>query len=215
METPVVFVSVGRTATPEQETFVRAVEDRLRTEGFIPQTVGRNAFSADAPLKAVIELLSRSSGAVVIAFERLYFPAGVELRNGSKEVRLGEIKLPTSFNQIEAAMAYTKGKPLLVIVESGLRSEGLLQTGYDWHVQTVELTLSALATAEFNGVLASWKEKVETRGNPDKSIPATPMADLTIGQLVSGLKPTQLWAMLTAFGALIATAFALGAKLHL
>jgi len=41
------------------------------------------------------------------------------------------------------------------------------------------------------------------------------MADLTIGQLVSGLKPTQLWAMLTAFGALIATAFALGAKLHL
>jgi len=172
METPVVFVSVGRTATPEQETFVRAVEDRLRTEGFIPQTVGRNAFSADAPLKAVIELLSRSSGAVVIAFERLYFPAGVELRNGSKEVRLGEIKLPTSFNQIEAAMAYTKGKPLLVIVESGLRSEGLLQTGYDWHVQTVELTLSALATAEFNGVLASWKEKVETRGNPDKSIPS-------------------------------------------
>ncbi|MGE0387674.1 MAG: hypothetical protein AB7Q97_23360 [Gammaproteobacteria bacterium] len=50
-----IFVSVGGTATEQQEAFVRAVEDRLRSEGLIPHTVGRNAFSADAPLKTVTE----------------------------------------------------------------------------------------------------------------------------------------------------------------
>lgn len=31
-----VFVSVGGTATDSQEAFVRAVEDRLRSEGLVP-----------------------------------------------------------------------------------------------------------------------------------------------------------------------------------
>jgi hypothetical protein len=51
-----VFVSVGGTATEQQEAFVRAVEDRLRSEGLVPHTVGRNTFSSDAPLKTVTEL---------------------------------------------------------------------------------------------------------------------------------------------------------------
>lgn len=51
-----VFVSVGGTATEQQQAFVRAVEDRLRSEGLVPHTVGRNTFSSDAPLKAVTEL---------------------------------------------------------------------------------------------------------------------------------------------------------------
>jgi hypothetical protein len=35
-----IFISVGRTFTPAQEDFVLAVEDRLRSEGLIPHTVG-------------------------------------------------------------------------------------------------------------------------------------------------------------------------------
>ena len=82
-----VFVSVGGTATEKQETFVRAVEDRLRSEGMVPHTVGRNTFSADAPLKTVTDLLERCSGTVVIALERSYFAAGVEKRGGPKRQR--------------------------------------------------------------------------------------------------------------------------------
>jgi hypothetical protein len=126
-----VFVSVGGTATEHQEAFVRAVEDRLRSEGLVPHTVGRNTFSADAPLKTVVELLDTCSGAVVIALERSYFPSGAEQRGGPKEVALTDVKLPTPWNQIEAAMAYARGLPLMVIVEAGLKSEGLLEHGYD------------------------------------------------------------------------------------
>jgi len=65
----------------------------------------------------------------------MYFDSGLEKRGGPNESRLSEIKLPTTSNQVEAAMTCSRDHPLKVIVESGLKSEGLLEQGYDWHVQ--------------------------------------------------------------------------------
>jgi hypothetical protein len=206
-----VFVSVGGTATEQQEAFVRAVEDRLRSEGLIPHTVGRNTFSADAPLKTVTELLDSCAGAVVIALERSYFASGTEKRGGPKEVPLTDVKLPTPWNHIEAAMAYTRGLPLMVIVETGLKSEGLLERGYDWYVQWVRPEGAALNSTEFNGVLASWKQKMMQ--TPKKLALSKTSSDLTVAELIGGMKPTQLWSVLVALAALVAGAFALGAKL--
>lgn len=206
-----VFVSVGGTATEQQEAFVRSVEDRLRAEGLVPQTVGRNTFSADAPLKTVTELLATCSGAVVIALERSYFPSGVEKRGGPKEIALTDVKLPTPWNQIEAAMAYTWGLPLMVIVEDGLKSEGLFERGYDWYVQVVKPDGAALSSTEFSGVLASWKRKMVQM--PKKVTVSKTASDFTVAELIGGLKPTQLWSVLVALAALVAGAFAVGARL--
>ena len=206
-----VFISVGGTATDEQENFVRAVEDRLRCEGLVPHTVGRNTFSANAPLKTVTELLDNCVGAVVIALERSYFASGKEKRGGPSEIALTDVKLPTPWNQIEAAMAYTRGLPLMVIVETGLKSEGLLERGYDWYVQYIKPDPALLNSTEFNGVLASWKNKIMQKPNKP-SLTKTP-SDFTISELVGGLKPTQLWSVLVALAGLLAGAFALGAKL--
>ena len=206
-----VFVSVGGTATKQQESFVRAVEDRLRSEGLIPHTVGRNTFSADAPLKTIIDLMDKCSGTVVIALERVYFPTGAEKRGGPGEVPLAEIKLPTPWNQIEAAMGLSRGHPMLVIVESGIRSEGLLEHGYNWYVQRVKLEAAALNTGEFNGVLASWKQKIIQL--PKKSVRDKAVTDFTVAELVGSLKPNQLWSLLGALAALVAGAFALGSRL--
>lgn len=206
-----VFVSVGGTATDAQEAFVVGVEKRLRAEGLVPHTVGRNTFSTDAPLKTVTELLDRCAGTIVIALERSYFPSGLDKRGGSKEAALTDIRLPTPWNHIEAAMAFSRGHPVMVIVEHGLKSEGLLERGNEWYVQWVKPEESALATAEFNGVLASWKQKMQ-QPRP-KGGPSTSPADLTVGALVGGLKPTQLWSVLGALAVLVGGAFALGARL--
>ncbi|MCU4121614.1 hypothetical protein [Variovorax sp. N23] len=96
-------MSVGGTATEQQETFIREVEERLRSEGLVPHTVGRNTFSSDSPLKTVTELLDKCSGTVVIALERTFFASGIEKRGGPKELLLSDIRLPTPWNQIEAA----------------------------------------------------------------------------------------------------------------
>jgi len=187
------------------------VEDRLRSEGLIPHTVGRNTFSADAPLKTITELLARCSGIVVIALERSYFASGTEKRGGFKEIAIADVKLPTPWNQIEAAMAYASGLPLMVVVEAGLKSEGLLERGYDWYVQSVKPEAAALHTNEFNGVLASWKQKmIET---PKKAPTSRTPSDLTVAELLGGLKPVQLWSVLVALAAIVAGAFALGGKL--
>lgn len=203
-----VFLSVGSTATEQQETFVRSVEDRLRSEGITPHTVGRNTFSSDAPLKTVRDLMSSCSGAVVIALERSYFPSGIEKRGGPDEVALSNIRQATVWNQIEATMAYTKKLPLLVIVEEGVLGDGLLERGYDWYVQTIEPSKDALNTLEFNGVLSSWKEKVtaaKTRA------PQALTDEMTIAEILGGLKPAQLWSLLGAIATLVAGAFAVGA----
>jgi len=216
MEDYNVFVSVGGTATEKQESFIRAVEDRLRSEGIIPHTVGRNTFGSDSPLKTVTELMEKCCGTVVIALERTYFPSGVEKREGPNQTSISEARYPTPWNQIEAAMAYTRGHPLMILVERGLTCEGLLEKGYEWYVQLVEPTASALTTAEFNGVLSNWKRKIAQRAisNPIfVSKDSKPLDQLTVAELVGRMKAGQLWSVLGALAALVAGAFALGAKL--
>jgi hypothetical protein len=208
-----VFLSVGRTATLEQENFVRAVEERLRGEGIVAHTVGRNTFAADAPLKTVTALMDRSSGAIVVALERKYFQTGVEKRGGPEQEILSEVRLPTVFNHIEAAMAYSRGLPLMVVVEKGLKMEGLLERGYDWYVQVVEPNASALTTLEFNSVLTDWKGKMQQRNLPDQTGKKVPVSVATIGELISSLRPAELWSVLAALAAVVAGAFVLGGKL--
>ena len=206
-----IFVSVGRTSTREQEDFVCAIEERLRAEGFTPCTVGRNAWTAGAPLKRVMELMSECAGAVIIALERTYFPDGVERRGNPEAAQLKDIRLPTSFNQVEAAMAYTFGHPMLVIVERGLREEGLLERGNDWFVQRVKVARESLLSSEFSGVLSSWKEQVTSSKRQRKFGKMSP-ADMSIVELLGSLKPAQLWSALGALAILVGGAFSLGAK---
>jgi len=214
MNTLNVFISVGGTANDQQEAFVRNVEDRLKSENIIPNTVGRNKFTADSPLKAIMELMNECAGTVVIALERTYLESGKEKRGGQKEQELQQIKYATPWNQIEAAIAYSKGQPLLLILEEGVRSEGLLEKGYDWYVLWVKPASASLNTAEFNGVFADWKKKVEKFASNKNQVTAKKpdVAELSLYDLVKGLKPSHLWAILAGLATIISGAFALGAK---
>jgi len=144
-----IFLSVGKTSTKEQEAFVKAVEDFLQSHGLIPQTLGRTFFSSIQPLKAVDDLMRQCCGTVIVALERIHIEAGTEKRGSPDERHLENSVLPPVWNQIEAAMAYTLGHPLLVVIEHGLRSEGLLERGYDWYVNWVDLSRAALNEREF------------------------------------------------------------------
>jgi hypothetical protein len=58
-------------------------------------------------------------------------------------------------------MAYTLEHPLFVMVEYGLKYEGLLEKGYDWYVKGVTLEDDIMEDREFLGVFADWKQRVE------------------------------------------------------
>lgn len=202
-----IFVSVGDTANDQQEKSVAAIEDRLRAEGLTPHSVGRNAFSSDAPLISVRELMDQCKGMVVIALERLYFERGLEKRGGPKQVALKDVRIATPWNQIEAAMAYSRGLPLLVIVEEGIRDDGLLERGNEWYVMYIK-DQTSLNTKEFNGVFSSWKQKVISQKK--KAMVNQFDVNQSIASLVGSLNPSQFWGVLTVLVALLAGSFGLG-----
>jgi len=152
-----VFLSVGRASTPEQEQFITALEKYLSSNGLTPQTVGRTYFKNQQPLVSVAECMADCAGTIILAFERLYIEGGIERRGSKHQSPVGNVTLPTVWNQIEAAMAYTLGHPLLVLVETGIKSEGLLEHGYDWYVKWIELQDTTFAEPEFIGVFTDWK----------------------------------------------------------
>jgi hypothetical protein len=155
-----IFLSVGRTYTDAQETFVRRIEDHLRAHGLVPQTVGRSYFSSQQPLKAIDILMNECVGSVVVALERTFIAQAVDRRGSPKESVAANVYLPTVWNQIEAAMAYVRGHPLLVLLEDGLKPEGLLEKGYDWYVLTTAIDRPPFSDAESTGVFADWKARV-------------------------------------------------------
>lgn len=60
------------------------------------------------------------------------------------------------------------------------------------------------------GVLASWKKKASEK--PKRLALNRAASEFTVAELIGGLKASQLWSVLAALAALIAGAFALGAK---
>jgi hypothetical protein len=90
-----IFLSVGRTFTPQQEIFVSTLESFLTSQGLIPQTVGRTYFSSQQPLKAVMELMDECAGSIILAFERTQIIQAFEKRGSKDERQLADLKLPT------------------------------------------------------------------------------------------------------------------------
>ena len=166
--------------------------------------------------------MGECAGVVIIAFERILIEQGKELRGNPKARDVGGQRIPTVWNQIEAAMAYATRKPLLVIVEDGLRPEGLLEIGYDWYVQRVEISSETLKTPEFKGVFTDWKRKVENvnrtiaAGGPLGSSPAVDPSKVPLYALLKSMSGPQWWATLAAAFTLMASiaggAYWLGTK---
>ncbi len=156
-----IFLSVGRTISPEQEQFVAAIEALLIANDLTPRTVGRTDFAHQKPLQRIAEVLHECSGTIIVALKRLHIADGVEFNQLSDAANLADVNLPTVWNQIEAAMAYTLGQPLLAIVETGIRNEGILEAGYDWYVEWLSLHPGSLNEPEFLRTFAAWKSNVE------------------------------------------------------
>jgi len=127
--------------------------------------------------------------------------------------------IPTAWNQIEAAMAYGRGLPLLVLVDQQLRCDGLLERGNDWFVHEVPLDPAALNNPAFTGLLKDWRDRIEQRTATAAAATAAPAAaardpaSMTVAELVGALKPFQLWTALVALAGALSGAFYLGLRL--
>jgi hypothetical protein len=202
-----VFVSVGTPATPEQENFIQAFEKRLISEGLNPRTAGRNEISIDRPIVNIERLMDRCHGVAIIALERVVINEGFEKPGSPFEKALKDVRLPTPWNHIEAALGYSRDLPLMVIVEEGLRNEGFLEPGNDWYVLNIPMSVDALNSQVFNGLLSDWKSRLK---GEVKKIHASDK--LTVAQIFSSLTVSGISSLLAIFAIIAATSFAIGAE---
>lgn len=194
-----VFVSKGNMANTKQREFVDAIRELLETVELSPRIMDENEWSHEQPLRGIRNVMKECCGAVVIAFTRTNFPSGIEVKEDKTE-KLTNISLPTPWNHIEASMAYAYDMPLLVIAENGLKSEGLIEKGYDWQVYWTDLDPSIVKTEKFRGFLNSWKKAVEEFSHQkDKRInEQISLERLTIATLCKSMNTSQLWGLLVA-----------------
>jgi hypothetical protein len=216
-----VFLSVGQTVTKEQEAFVSAIERCLLEHDLRPRTLGRNEWSSRQPLQAIKERMDECAGSVIVAFERLHIADGTEKRGSDAARPMRDEVRTTIWNQMEAAMAYALGHPILVLAQEGIWVEGVLEPR-DWAVQWLGLDPGELETAECVGVIDDWKKHVvafsehrakeATVGEED----GKDVGDKTIGEILGQLRPGQFRALVvgvvSTLAAIAGTAFSLGVK---
>ena len=132
-----VFLSIGSPSNEGQQVFIDSVKVMMETHGLKPLTADA---SFARPFANINLTMKKADGVIVIALERYFIPELVERRNGTirPEKKIREVYLPTTWNQVEAAMAHAWQLPLLVMCESCLREDGLLDRGNDWYMHRIE-----------------------------------------------------------------------------
>lgn len=137
-----VFLSLSKPYTEEQKKFRDNLIEYMKDHGLDPRTVGDTDFFIDEPLSGCRMLLLESYGLITLAFRRYYIKAGSENHpdnqtllpydDEGKPIKEKPIKgeyLTSPWCQMEAAMAYQIGLPILIFREEGVIARGLLAKG--------------------------------------------------------------------------------------
>lgn len=202
-----IFISKGGDESTSQRAFVDAVIDALKTAGIKSRIMYENEWSHEQPLKVIKKTISECDGLLVIAYTRSEFDKGKELRS-DRETEINSIKLPTTWTHIEGAIAYTYELPIWILAESGLKSEGLIEKGYDWNIYWSNLGVEEVKSDKFRGYLQSWKSAMEVRKRvKSSSALEIDLSKLGLGKLFSMISLPQLWKVV----GVLATVFTLTA----
>lgn len=206
-----VFVSVGTPASETQAEFRDSVVRAIEYSGLEPRLMDDDDWDYKNPLRGVSRAMDECSGTIVIAYARYSFPQGTELRKEENRP-LEKTEFPTMWNHIEAAMAYERGLPLLVVAQNGLRPDALFEPTGDVQPFWCSLDSSADQISGFKGYLKSWKHDVEAyAGNLAESkrrVASSP--ELTLPDLLKALPWHQVLGFIMTLLGLLATAATFG-----
>ncbi|ACF47311.1 hypothetical protein Paes_2315 [Prosthecochloris aestuarii DSM 271] len=162
-----VFLSVGATYTQQQEIYVKAFERFLKDNNCRRLVVGRDCPSSRQPVLQVRDLMRKADAVIVLAFTRYVISSGVQKPGANhgnhKEVNIQNEKHPTVWNQIEASMAFGLRRPLLVIIENGLKQEAMLKDRLEFRAINTDLDAEYFESEEFRAVFSDFSKIVRRR----------------------------------------------------
>ena len=145
-----IFLSVGTTYLEQQEQFVMAFETFLRNNGCECLTVGRRYFGVLQPVVQVKNRMKDADAVVVLAFTRLLVKEAIERPDSEDAKAVTDIRYPTAWNQLEPALAYGMGLPVLIIVEEGLHQEAMLEDKHEFQIIYTKLEPNFFESESFH-----------------------------------------------------------------
>lgn len=172
-----VFLSYPRPFTRQQKKFIDKLRAYLCERGLEPKTLGVTDYDMDAPLKAIRRLMMESNGLLAVAFRRGYIEKGcIKPKSdiGEVESDITDSWFTSPYCQIEPAMAFQLGLPVLLLREEGVVADGILEKGV-LGIYMPEFSLECsfenyFETSEFKQLLGKWEGHVraviEKKGNP-------------------------------------------------
>lgn len=104
-------------------------------------------------------------------------------------------------------MAFDRSLPMLMIVETGLRRDGMFEYGPDWYVLEMDLTPESLDSDKFRLAFNEWKEAVS---QPRSSLVNVNPAELTLGRMISNMHVGHMLALIAGLVAMLFIAFEWG-----
>jgi hypothetical protein len=130
-----VFLSRAAPHRISQSQFLVALCGHLRERGIEPRTVGETDFGM-VGLDAIRGLMMQSNGLISVAFRRTIVHSGedrpdsdIPLDRTQRMALQNDTWLTTPWCHMETAMSYQLGLPILVLVEKGVRLDGILEAG--------------------------------------------------------------------------------------
>jgi hypothetical protein len=161
-----IFISIGKPYAEPQREFLDELIKLLRSCNIEPRVVNKTDYSTGNPLKDISRIMRECHGAIIVAYERTYFGTGLEKRKSAQERRIKSVRYTTPWNQIEAAMAFALGLPIIVMMETGLLEEGLLEEKYDWYIERVPISAEAFSNDDVRGRIEAWCRRVQAENPP-------------------------------------------------
>ncbi len=133
MKVPI-FLSRPTPHLDAQKVFIAQFTEALTQRGFEPISMGPgSSYDYDAPLVGIRRLLMHCCGLVSVAFRRsrasivTKYP-GADLPNMTAR-EASDVWFTSPYCQIEPAMAFQLGLPILIMRERGVLAEGVLERG--------------------------------------------------------------------------------------
>jgi hypothetical protein len=161
-----VFVSRPTWVAPSFRHGLEGFLGLLSSLGLNPRTIGATDYPTKAPLDEVIRLMDRCAGAVILGYPQIIAVAGTI----KDQVLSAPLVLPTEWNHIEAALAYARELPLLVIHHNGV-FRGIFDRGaisrfiYELNLEDPAWPL----LASVRGAIETWKRDVLQRPGAKKA----------------------------------------------
>jgi hypothetical protein len=182
-----IFLSHPQPINQPQKDFITHLTEWLSSRHFLPRTLGVTDYSNAVPLEAIRALMAESNGLISVAFRRTHIEKGTRtIRQGRNYVKhpVDDQWLTSPWSQIEPAMAYQIGLPILILRESGVIADGVLEAGivgrympeFDLSIVEGEENGGAaenyLNSREWAGVGSEWERDVRnvvaTKGRPPR-----------------------------------------------